>query len=223
MQEIILKIDNFEGPLDLLLHLIDSKKLNIATLKISQIIDEYLLVINSAKDDNIEIKSEFLVIASELLTIKAMSLLKKEEEEIREKDLKKRLAEYKIFKEISLEIQKMENVYNISYSRSIGRKIIKKIPKEYDLDDVSVLDIYNNYKKFLDEWEYTINIELDKRYNLNDEMENLYLKIYHTPKTFYELFSVAREKTHLIYIFLAILELYKEGKINIENGVVSKC
>lgn len=223
MQEIILKIDNFEGPLDLLLHLIDSKKLNIATLKISQIIDEYLLVINSAKDDNIEIKSEFLVIASELLTIKAMSLLKKEEEEIREKDLKKRLAEYKIFKEISLEIQKMENIYNISYSRSIGRKIIKKIPKEYDLDDVGVLDIYNNYKKFLDEWEYTINIELDKRYNLNDEMENLYLKIYQTPKTFYELFSVAREKTHLIYIFLAILELYKEGKINIENGVVSKC
>ncbi len=73
--EIVLKIDNFEGPLDLLLHLIDKKKLKIAEIKISQIIDEYLSILEEAKEENLSIKVDFLVIASELLEIKAAALL----------------------------------------------------------------------------------------------------------------------------------------------------
>ena len=73
--DIVLKIDNFEGPLDLLLHLIDKKKLKISEIKISQIIDEYLSILEQAKDENFHIKVEFLVVASELLEIKASTLL----------------------------------------------------------------------------------------------------------------------------------------------------
>ena len=69
--DIVLKIDNFEGPLDLLLHLIEKKKLKISEIKISQIIDEYLGVLKEAQEENLHIKVEFLVTASELLEIKA--------------------------------------------------------------------------------------------------------------------------------------------------------
>ena len=72
---ILLKIDNFEGPLELLLYLIEKKKLKISEVKISQLIDEYLAVIERSKKDNLEIKVEFLLTATELLEIKAMSVL----------------------------------------------------------------------------------------------------------------------------------------------------
>ena len=61
--DIVLKIDNFEGPLDLLLHLIEKKKLKISEIKISQIIDEYLSVLEKAKEENFHIMVEFLVVA----------------------------------------------------------------------------------------------------------------------------------------------------------------
>ena len=73
--DIVLKIDNFEGPLDLLLHLIEKKKLKISEIKISQIIDEYLGVLKEAQEENLHIKVEFLVTDSELLEIKASTLL----------------------------------------------------------------------------------------------------------------------------------------------------
>ena len=111
--DIVLKIDNFEGPLDLLLHLIEKKKLKISEIKISQIIDEYLSVLEQAKDENFHIKVEFLVVASELLEIKASTLLTINDEQNKEKELKRRLEDYKLFKEIAVKVSEMENEYNI--------------------------------------------------------------------------------------------------------------
>lgn len=221
--EIVLKIDNFEGPLDLLLHLIDKKKVKIAEIKISQLIDEYLAVLEEAKEENLKIKVEFLVIASELLEIKASALLQINEEENKEKELKRRLEDYKIFKEVSLKLAELENEYNISYSRGEGRKIIKKAPKEYDLSKLKASDLYTAYKRYLVEFEEEVmELKLDKNYTLKDEMDSLYLKLYKENRTFDSLFREAENRMHLIYIFLSILELYKEGLILIEGDVVSK-
>ena len=147
--DIVLKIDNFEGPLDLLLHLIDKKKLKISEIKISQIIDEYLSILEQAKDENFHIKVEFLVVASELLEIKASTLLTINDEQNKEKELKRRLEDYKLFKEIAVKVSEMENEYNISYSRGEGRKIIKKVAKEYDLSKLKAGDLYSSYVKYL--------------------------------------------------------------------------
>lgn len=221
--EIVVKIDNFEGPLDLLLHLIEKKKLKISEIKISQIIDEYLGVLKEAKEENLHIKVEFLVIASELLEIKASTLLAINAEENKEKELKRRLEDYKLFKELSTKIGEMENEYNISYSRGEGRKIIKKAPKEYDLSKLKLNDLYIAYKRYANiENEEILELKLDKKYNLKDEMETLYLKLYSENRTFDSLFSNAENKMHLIYIFLSILELYKEGLILIEGEIVSR-
>ncbi|MGL4653091.1 MAG: segregation and condensation protein A [Cetobacterium sp.] len=215
--EIVLKIDNFEGPLDLLLHLVEKKKMKISEIKISQIIDEYLQYIEKAQSDNLGIKVEFLEIASELLEIKAISILSANKEEEKEKDLKRRLEDYKVFKEVATVIATIECEYNISYTRAEGRKVTKNIPKEFDLTTLKLQDVFNSYVKYLPKDEEYLEIEIEKRYSLKEEMDRIKVILYSTEKTVVELFRRAENRTHLVYIFLAILDLYRDGIISIEG------
>ena len=99
-----IKIDNFEGPLDLLCHLIDKNKMNIYDINLSEITDQYIEYLKEQESLNLEIASEFLVMASTLLYLKSKNLLPKQEEEqeeITEEELIRRIIEYKKFKEIS--------------------------------------------------------------------------------------------------------------------------
>ena len=75
MEEVVVKLNNFEGPFDLLLNLIEKNKMKISDINISQLIDEYLEVLRVSKRENIEIKSDFIIIASELIEIKTLNLL----------------------------------------------------------------------------------------------------------------------------------------------------
>jgi len=75
MEELVVKVNNFEGPFDLLLNLIEKKKMMISDINISQLIDEYLEVLKLSERENIEIKSDFIIIASELIEIKTLNLL----------------------------------------------------------------------------------------------------------------------------------------------------
>lgn len=216
--EIVLKIDNFEGPLDLLLHLIEKKKMEISEIKISQIIDDYLIYIETAKEKSLTIKVEFLEIASELLEIKALSILSINKEVEKEKDLRRRLEDYKVFKEVVETISQIECEYNISYSRGEGRKITKNIPKEFDLTTLKLQDVFNSYIKYLPENNEILEIEIEKRYSIKDEMEKMKIILYSSEKTIEEFFSRAENRTHLVYMFLAILDLYRDGIILIEDG-----
>ncbi|MCJ8341980.1 MAG: segregation/condensation protein A [Cetobacterium sp.] len=218
--DLVVKIDNFEGPLDLLLHLIEKKKMKISEIKICQLIDDYVEYLEKAKEDNLEIKVEFLLIASELLEIKALSLLNLHREEEKEKELKRKLEEYKIFKEISIKIGEMENEYNISYSRGEGLKINKKTSLEIDVKDLKKEDIFNIYSKFLNKLpEQIIEITYENKYSLEIEMEKLIGNL-DKPKSLEEIFQGAESRTHLVYMFLGILDLYKEGRINIDEKYI---
>ena len=215
--EIVLKIDNFEGPLDLLLHLIEKKKMKISEIKISQIIDEYLQFVEKAQSDSLSVKVEFLEIASELLEIKAVSILSVEKEEEKEKDLKRRLEDYKVFKEVAGVISSIECEYNISYTRKEGRKITINIPKEFDLTSLKLQDMFNSYVKYIPKDEEYLEIEVEKRYSLKEEMDRIKVILYSSEKVVLELFRRAENRTHLVYIFLAILDLYRDGVILIEG------
>ena len=142
--EVVLRLENFEGPSDLLLQLIEKKKVKIAEIQISELIDEYLELISQAKEENLQLKAEFLVVASELLEMKALSLLKLEKEKEREEELRGRLEEYKIFKELGIQLSLFEKEYNISYSRGEGRKIIKKINREITVKNIETLEEIEN-------------------------------------------------------------------------------
>lgn len=224
--ELVLKIDNFEGPLELLLYLIDKKKLKISEVKISQLIDEYLSVLENSKRDHIEIKVEFVLIATELLEIKAMSVLNLNKEVESEKILKQRLEDYKILKEVTEEIREMGSEFNIAYSRKEGRKIRKKPSKEYDLSKLKIEDIYESYKKFLkvidDE---VIEIKYERNYTIQEEIEKIQTIIFEKPMTIDDIFVRAESRLHLVYIFLSILDMYKEEKIDIvslDTGIFIK-
>ena len=105
-----IKIENFEGPLDLLCHLIDKNKMNINDIKLSEITDQYIEYINKMEEMNLEVTSEFLVMASTLIYLKSKSLLpsdNEESEEISEEELLRRIIEYKKYKEITKTLKSM--------------------------------------------------------------------------------------------------------------------
>ena len=112
MDKILYKLDTFEGPLDLLLTLIQKNKVSIYDIPIVEITAQYLEAIDGIEEANLDNTSEFLVMASNLLYIKSKMLLPKNEEEEDEEDpreeLARRLAEYQQFKEASKELRKSE-------------------------------------------------------------------------------------------------------------------
>ena len=122
-----IKINNFEGPLDLLCHLIDKNKMDIYDINISEITDQYIKYIEQMEKMNLEITSEFLVMSSTLLYLKSKHLLPKQqedEEEITEEELIRRIIEYKKYKEITKKLK--ENF--LQYS-----KRFYKLPEEIEL------------------------------------------------------------------------------------------
>ena len=142
------KIDNFEGPMDLLLHLIEKKQMKISEINISQIIDDYLEYINKHKEENLKIKIEFLIMATDLIEIKAYSILNQEKKLERMEDLEKRIIEYKIFKEISELFSEHEREYNIPYKKS-GSQNIQEVSFEYDMSMLTLDNLLNNFKNLI--------------------------------------------------------------------------
>ena len=225
MEEVVLKLNNFEGPFDLLLNLIEKNKMKISDINISQLIDEYLEVLKVSKKENIEIKSDFIIIASELIEIKTLNLLNLDKDKEKETNLRRRLEEHKIFKEVIPKVAKLEKEFNISYSRGESKRVIKKIAKDYDLTSLTTDDIFEVYKKYFDTVDMSEMMELNlmKQYDIKEVMDNILMKVYFKKWLIDDLFLEAENKLHLIYSFLAILELYKDAKINIDNGEITKC
>lgn len=225
MEEVIVKLNNFEGPFDLLLNLIEKNKMKISDINISQLIDEYLEVLKVSKRENIEIKSDFIIIASELIEIKTLNLLNLDKDKEKETNLRRRLEEHKLFKEVVPKVTELEKEFNISYSRGESKRTIKKIAKDYDLTSLTTDDIFEVYKKYFDSIDMSEVMELNlmKQYDIKEVMDNILMKVYSKKWLIDDLFLEAENKLHLIYIFLAILELYKDAKINIDNGEITKC
>ena len=225
MEEVVVKLNNFEGPFDLLLNLIEKNKMKISDINISQLIDEYLEVLKVSKRENIEIKSDFIIIASELIEIKTLNLLNLDKDKEKETNLRRRLEEHKLFKEVVPKIAELKKEFNISYSRGESKRVIKKIAKDYDLSSLTTDDIFEVYKKYFDSIDISEVMELNlmKQYDIKEVMDNILMKVYFKKWLIDDLFLEAENKLHLIYIFLAILELYKDAKINIDNGEITKC
>ena len=131
-----IKIDNFEGPLDLLCHLIDVNKMDIYDVNLNEITDQYLEYIKAMQEMDLEVTSEFLLMASTLLLIKSKKLLPRqesEEEELTEEELIERIIEYKKYKEITAKFSEMY-VDNKRIFNNVPEKI--ELPNlELDEDD----------------------------------------------------------------------------------------
>ena len=216
------KINEFEGPLDLLLHLIKESKMDIMNIEIESITKQYMAYLDEQEKMNLEIASEYLVLASELLEIKSKMLLPsfKEDEEEEEIDpreeLVNRLLEYQAYKEITKVLQEKENLRKEIYTKSPEniKNYIDEV-KEINID-VSLDDLVDAFKKFLErkkdnkplKTKVTVN-EISVSSRRHDIKRLLKDK---KKVSFFELFPVVT-KEYVVATFLAILEMAKSREL----------
>ena len=217
------KIENFEGPLDLLIHLIEKKKMDVNAINISQIIDDYLSYIHAQKELNLKIKIEFLVMATDLIEIKAYSVLNRDKKLEKIENLEKKIIEYQLFKEISELFSKHENEYNIPYTRtgteSMGSEII-----EYDISSLSLDNLFKSLKNLITsklndrnkfEKKMIVNLEEDD-YSAEDAYTEVSQIIQiNNQIEFNHLLKNKFSKSRIVTLFLCILDMFKNGEIDI--------
>lgn len=216
------KIDNFEGPLDLLIHLIEKNQMNIAEINVSKIIDEYLEYLHEQENENLKIKVEFLVMATELLEIKTYSILNKEKKLEKIESLERRIKEYKIFKEISELFSKYEKEYNISYSRT-GSQSVTEAVIEYDISSLTMENLFKSFKQLLknnEKKEEKLSLNLEEEFSINDAYNEIKLilenkNIQENGIKFNELLKNNFTKSRIVTMFLCVLDMFKNGNIDI--------
>lgn len=222
-----IKIDNFEGPLDLLCYLIDKNKMNIYDVNLTEITEQYIEYLNAMEEMNLEIASEFIVMASTLLYLKSKNLLPKqedEEEEITEEELIRRIIEYKKFKEISKVLK--EN-YAIFANRFYKNQEEIKLPKQKLEKDYGPEKIPEVYKLLVERNSVKINqnakniekIALVDKYTVADKVKEMYKVLVKQKRfIFNKLFAVNRhEKQEVVTAFSGLLEMSRRDKVQTEQ------
>ena len=219
-----LKLDIFEGPLDLLLYLIKKDDLNIYDIPITKITDQYLEYISLMKLLDLEIIGDFLVMAATLMQIKSKMLLPPDPTEEKPEDdprdeLVRRLEEYKIFKEIAEELKTKETQRQTLYPRQVDEEQQKEL--EEDSKEVyfeaSLFDLINAFTsaltKFKEESVYEINKE---DFTVEEKIHDiLHMLLRESRVLLTDLFATARNKMEVIVSFMAILELIRLKEIKV--------
>ena len=229
------KLEVFEGPLDLLLHLIDKNKIDIYDIPIVEITEQYLDYIRQMESSDMNVMSEFLVMAATLIDIKCRMLLPKEvneegEEEDPRAELVQKLLEYKMYKFMSFELRDRQ----VDAERSMYR--VQKLPEEvaayrqpidYEelIGDMTLNKLHEIFKFIVRKQEDKIDPIRSRYGNIEKEevdmdAKALYVEAYareHKSFSFRRLLEKQSSKMELIVTFLIILELMKLGKISIRQ------
>lgn len=218
-----IKIDNFEGPLDLLIYLIEKNKMDIYDIHLAEITEQYIEYLNAMEKLNLEIASEFLVMASSLLYLKSKRLLPKEEEdseELTEEELIRRIIEYKKYKEISKKLK--ENYIIFSKRITKGQEEIelpkRKLEKEYD--NQMIPEIYRNLvertnQKLNQNAKNIEKIALVENYSVASKVREMFKVLVKQRKfVFNKMFSIKqKDKQEVVTAFSGLLELSRRNKV----------
>lgn len=218
-----IKIDNFEGPLDLLCHLIDKNKMNIYDINLSEITDQYIAYLKEQESLNLEIASEFLVMASTLLFLKSKNLLPKQEEkeeEITEEELIRRIIEYKKFKEIGKVLKENYIVYSNRYFKGQEEIELPKRKLEKDYDKELIPKIYKNIVEINNEKvnQNAKNIEkiaITDNYTVASKVKEMFKVLIKQKRfIFNKMFSIKKHnKQEVVTAFSGLLELSRRSKV----------
>lgn len=221
-----IKINDFEGPLDLLLHLIKKSNIDIYEINLVDIANQYLEYINKMEELNLDVASEYLVVAAELIELKSRALLPniEVEDDIYEEDPKdsliNRLVEYKKYKEIS------ESFRNLEEKR---KEIFTKIPSNYDQyieglliknSNLNINDLLSIMNKFIDRKDLEKPLKTtvtNREYSVRDRISKIKEILKDKKKiTLNELIEI-KEKSYIVVTFLSILEMAKNNEIDIRQ------
>ncbi len=229
-----IKLPQFEGPFDLLLFFIERDELNIYDIPLSKITDEFLQYISNLEELNVEVASEFILVAATLMRIKAKMLLPRKEldEEGNEIDpreeLVQRLIEYKRFKEVSESLHKLEKSRQLRTKRGNINKELEGISTafstEAELDNLNLYALLKAFQKVLNKFDERnskpVHTVVRYHYTIKDQKEYLLHTVRNTTKvTFEKVFHTIENRIQAIFTFLAMLELIQEKTIRIQLGV----
>jgi len=218
-------INDFEGPLDLLLHLIKENKMEISDINVESITNQYLTFINKMKEESIDVASEYLVMASELVHLKSKMLVNIQDEEESEyeinsvEDLQEKLLEYEKIKEITNTFKDLESNRSEFYTKLPSN--LDEYKKDIPLDsNITLEDLINAFETFLDreKLKKPINTRITKKeLSVDDRIKGI-RKIFDTRSkiNFTELFDKL-EKPYIIVTFLSVLEMSKNNEISIKQ------
>ncbi|MBX9972889.1 segregation/condensation protein A [Bacillus sp. CMF12] len=229
------KIDAFEGPLDLLLHLINRLEIDIYDIPVSEITEQYLIYIHTMKELQLDVASEYLVMAATLLAIKSKMLLPKHDEEELEDEfgmemeedprdeLVERLIEYRKYKEAAEELKEREQDRSLMYTKppaDLSEYVNDSQQEKADLN-VSLYDMLGALQKLLRRKKLQRplsakvarqEIPIEKRMSeIVDQLRN-----FKGRKKFTDLFPIS-DREHIVVTFLAVLELIKRKEILVEQ------
>ena len=229
------KLQVFEGPLDLLLHLIDKNKIDIYDIPIVEITNQYMDYIKAMEKEDLNVMSEFLVMAATLLDIKCRMLLPKEvneegEEEDPRQELVEQLLEYKMYKYMSYELRdrQVEGEQLMFKEPTVPEEVMEYVePVDLDLllKDVTLAQLNYIFQDVMKRQIDKIDLVRSKfgkiekeEVTLPDKLEYVteYAKL-HRKFGFRQLLEKQNSKTQIVVTFLAILQLMKEGVISIEQ------
>lgn len=230
----VFSVENFTGPMDLLLSIVEKQNENIYSVNICSIIDQYLEVIRKG-EGGMESMSDFIVFAARLLEIKAYMLLPPGDEEEAEEDpaaeLERHLADYRIFKELSGRLMGLYQSAGCTFVRPsslrkiLGSKESKQRMVEDALKDVTVFDLASLFQSVMEEKQKRGDpegpkaIEMEKDDAPYSQVKEDVASFLHETKhcRFTDIPSCRKGKNSKIMSFLSILELSKEGEIQIEQ------
>ncbi len=224
-------LDNFDGPLDLLLHLIDKNKMDIYDIPIAVITEQYLQFLDEAREMDLEIASEFLLIAATLLSIKAKMLLPKRRnadgEVIEEADpraeLVQRLVEYRFYKETAnLLQQKEQKEATYMLKPQDVQKLTSALDRGNPLEDVTLDQLMLAFKQVMEQLELPEEkhelVLAKEEYLVEDIMGDIRTRLKtENSITFTTLFRRTDSKRKVITVFMALLELCRLGELSFQQ------
>lgn len=224
MESYTIKIENFEGPLDLLCHLIDKNKMDIYDINLNEITDQYIEYINQMQEQKLAISSEFLIMASALLLMKSKGLLpnadNSNEEELTEEELIRRIVEYKKYKQITTKLREMYNEYACRIFRTKENIELpkQKLEKNYEKDVIIEL-----YKDVIERYQTKVNINaqnieriaIKDTYTVGSKVKEMFRELIKKPKfVFNKMYTLSKcNKVEVVTAFTGLLELSRRNKV----------
>jgi len=228
-----IKIKQFEGPFDLLLFFIERDEINIMDIPIAKITDDFLSYIRALEELNIDVASEFILVAATLMRVKAKMLLPRPELDAEgleidpRAELAQKLIEYKRFKDILADLQTLEERRKLITGRGNTRKEIRTIAEkalvDVELESLTLFRLFKSFEKVMHNMEVRNtkprHLVYKYDYSVEEQKEYISSRIKKNVKTTFDVvFSGLRDRMHAIITFLSLLEMINSEQVLITTG-----
>ncbi|MBP6681144.1 MAG: segregation/condensation protein A [Saprospiraceae bacterium] len=228
-----IRIEAFEGPFDLLLFFIERDELDIYDIPIAKIADDFLGYVHTMENLNIDMASEFILVAATLMRIKAKMLIPRKEVDEQgneidpREELIQRLIEYKSYKEVTEELRRKEESRSMSFPRGNVQVELAALAEEAladaELESLTLYKLLQAFKRVMDRLEEAkrnpVHTIVQYTFTIQEEQNQIVNKLVQKPRLdFIDVFATCESRIHAIVTFLALLEMINNQVVRILSG-----